>query len=326
MKNRAPRWSTTVAVLALIVLCFDGVAAYRVAHREGSPSFRLGGQFAGATDLPPSSPGGAAAPGETAPSNVPATVALTTTTTQSPSRARVAVVPPTTRPTASSMTPATPAVVPKTFGPPAVGVYTYALRGSESATLAGTRTLGPKLSITAHGAAGLGPNQVVLDYSFSPDHEEREILSYDSGGVAFAFEGGSVSFGAISQTSQADYAPPMLQVPLPLVAGTTTHGASSARDAGGGTTRTEDWVVKVVGKEDLTVLGSTVPTWVVTVDRRTRPESADQVIRSRTYWYDPGRDIWVKVREHFDGHRSLLGLSFGFTADFEAVLSSFTAG
>ena len=325
MKNRAPRWSTTVAVLALAVVCFDGVAASRLSHREGRPSFRLGGQFAGATNLPPSSPGEARAPGETAPSTVPASVALTTTTLRSASRPRAAVVPPTTRPTTTSKSPATAVVAPKTVGPPALGVYTYALTGSESATLAGARPLGPKLTITAHGGAGLGSNQVVLDYAFSPDHKEREILSYDPGGVAFAFEGGSVSFGAISQTSQADYAPPMLQVPLPLVAGTTTQGASSARDAGGGTTRTEDWVVKVVGKEDLTVLGSTVATWVVTVDRRTRPDSADQVSRSRTYWYDPSRDIWVKVREHFDGHRSLLGLAFGFAADFEAVLSSFTA-
>ena len=203
-------------------------------------------------------------------------------------------------------------------------MYTYALSGTESATLAGARPLGPVLTITAHGATGLSADQIVLDYVFSPQHAEREILSYDANGVSFSFEGGSVSFGALSQTSQADYVPPMLQVPRALGAGTTRQGSTQARASGGSSNRTEDWTVKVIGQETLTIAGSAVPTWVVAVDRRTRSDSADQVVRSRTYWYDPVRRLWVKLREQFQGTRSLLGLSFGFTAEFEAVLTGFT--
>ena len=325
MKARVPPWWTTVAVLAVAVLAFDGLAAYRISGREERPEFRLGGQFGEETNPPAAFSVDGADPAEAAPAAVPRTVVATTTTARSPVPPRTAA-PTTTRPTTAASSPTTALAAPRSAAPPAPGVYTYALAGTESATLAGARGLGPQLTITAHGASGLGPNQVVLDYVFSPDHKEREVLNYDPSGVSFAFEGGSVSFGAISQTSQADYTPPMLQVPFPLVAGSERQGTTTARDAGGGATRTEDWVVRIVRQETLTVLGSAVPTWVVAVDRKTRAGSAEQVSRSRTYWYDPGRNIWVKLRERFSGQRSLLGLSFGFTADFEAVLNGFTAG
>jgi len=149
---------------------------------------------------------------------------------------------------------------------PAVGTYTYEVAGSESATGFGSRAYPSTMTFDAHTSPD-AEGQVVVDLRFSQDHEEREILERTPDGLAFAFEGGSITFGPGTQTSEADYDPPMVQIPTALTPGSTISGTSAAKNSDGSTSRVEDWAVSVVGQETLDIGGTSVDTWVVDVQR-----------------------------------------------------------
>ena len=80
-----------------------------------------------------------------------------------------------------------------------------------------------------------------------------------------------------------------------------------------------------MAQETLKLAGVSVPTWVVTIDRKTRPGSTDQSTRSRTYWFDPARRVWVKWKEKMHGERKTVGFTFTYDTTYEAVLSRFAA-
>jgi hypothetical protein len=206
---------------------------------------------------------------------------------------------------------------------PAVGTYTYAVDGTEAASGFGERRYPAEMVVSVHGGEGLRADEVVLDQRFSDEHEERLILRLDGDDLTASFEGGSITFGPGTQTSQADYRPPMLLVPVAAGAappGTARTGSSEAVADGGAVSRVEDWTVTVVGREVVDVLGAPTPTWVVRTERQSRPGSAEQVTRVRTAWYDPARGLWVRWTERFDGHRSSLGLRFSYTSSYTATL------
>ena len=182
------------------------------------------------------------------------------------------------------------------------------------------------MTMVAHTAAGLSSSQIVFDLKYSDQHAEREIVDFRDDGVYFNFEGGSVTFGPRTETSQADYSPPMLQVPKPLQAGFSRDLVVQAKNTDGSVIRTEDVNVSVVGKETLTIAGASVETWKVQVNRKIRPGSSDQGTRSRTYWFDPARNLWVKYTEVFHGGRSTAGFSFTYDSDLTATLVDFKAG
>jgi len=188
----------------------------------------------------------------------------------------------------------------------------------------GTRKFPDKMTMVVHGATGLKPDQLVFDLTYSDKHAEREIVGFRNDGIYFDFEGGSVTFGPRTETSQADYEPPILEVPSPLQAGFTRTGVTRAKGADGGVSRTEDWTVSVAGQEPVTVAGATVNAWKVQVDRKFRPGGSDQGTRSRTMWFDPARNMWVKFVEVFHGERHEVGFSFTYDSNVTAVLSSFT--
>jgi hypothetical protein len=177
--------------------------------------------------------------------------------------------------------------------------------------------------MVAHSDNGLGPSQVVLDVTYSVDHTEREILDRIAPGLAFDFEGGQVRFGGVAQTNQGDYRPPMVQVPTQLAPGQTVAGASQVIASDGSTERTEDWTVHVVDQETVTAAGQAVPTWKVTIDRSSRPGSSQKITRSRTYWYDPARALWVKYTEREHGEQPYGPFTFTYDDDVNATLSSF---
>jgi hypothetical protein len=181
------------------------------------------------------------------------------------------------------------------------------------------------MSMVVHTAPGLQADQLVFDLTYSDKHAEREIVGFRNDGVYFDFEGGSVTFGPRTETSQADYEPPILEVPTPLQPGLSRSGVTKAKAADGTVSRTEDWKLTVVGQEPVTVGGTTVPTWKVQVDRKFRPGSADQGYRNRTMWFDPARNIWVKFVEVFHGERHQAGFSFTYDSNVTAVLSRFAA-
>lgn len=206
---------------------------------------------------------------------------------------------------------------------PALGTYTYAVDGEEGASVMGTRRFPDRMTMVVHKGEGLGADELVFDYTYSDQHYERQIVGYRGDGVYFDYEAGSITFGPRTETSEADYEPAILQVPLPLEPGQSRSGTSEARDQGGGVTRTEDWTVTVVGPEPVEAAGASIEAWKVEVDRRTRPGSSENVVRHRTYWYDPGRSIWVKFVDTMHGERQAGGFTFTYDSNLTATLLSF---
>jgi hypothetical protein len=210
---------------------------------------------------------------------------------------------------------------------PTLGRYIYSVRGYESVTAFGRRDYPPEMTMTVHRAQEapqpLKPDEVAFDLFFSTEHEEREIVAYRKDGILFTYESGKITFGPYPRTSEADYTPPMVQIPVPLKVGEERTGFSKATDPSNNNTetRTEDWTVKVLRREQIRVLNTTVDAWVVKIDRESRPGSSESVMRSRTYWFDPGRSIWVKWHETLTGSQDFGPGSFSYNTDFTATLS-----
>lgn len=209
---------------------------------------------------------------------------------------------------------------------PTLGRYVFRVDGYEQASGFGRRNYPAEMTATVHrsqpadpSVPGIKDDEVIVDLYFSDDHEEREILAYRSPGVLFTYEAGSISYG-FTQTSEATYDPPMLQIPAPLAVGETRSGTTQAKDPDGTVTRTEDWTVRVVGTEQLQILGEPVETWIVEIKRQSRPGSDEEVTRSRTYWFDPQRALWVKWHERMQGSQDFGPGTFTYTTEFTATL------
>ncbi|HET9772067.1 MAG TPA: hypothetical protein VFS16_14335 [Acidimicrobiia bacterium] len=196
--------------------------------------------------------------------------------------------------------------------------------GTEGASFVGTRRFPDKMTMVAHAGAGVEADQLVFDLTYSDKHAERQIVGFRNDGIYFDFEGGSVTFGPRTETSQADYEPPILQVPFPIQPGLSRTGVTKAKGANGSVSRTEDWKATVIGQEAVAVGGATVNAWKIQIDRKFRPGSADQGFRNRTIWFDPARNLWVKFTEVFHGERHQAGFSFTYDSNVTAVLASYT--
>lgn len=215
---------------------------------------------------------------------------------------------------------------------PAFGTYVYAVEGYEQATAFGRRQLPSEMTMTVHrsenadasagsDAPSLESNEIILDLYFSDDHEEREIVAYRPAGMAFTYEASSVTFGpGVSQTSEATYEPPMLQIPARLQEGAVVKGTSTATAPDGTQSRVEDWTVEVEGRSELEVAGESTPAWVIAIERKTQSSSDDQVSRMRRYWFDPKRGIWVKWEETMRGSEEFGPGAFSYSTEFTATL------
>ena len=206
---------------------------------------------------------------------------------------------------------------------PPLGHYVYNVDGTESAAPFGSRTYPAQMTMTVDrpASAKLKANELVFDLDFSDQHKEREIVQYSSTGVAFTYEAGDISFGpGFSQSDEANYNPPMLQVPLPLKPGAVVGGKSTAIASDGSQTRVEDWTVTILRQEDLTVLGRTFKTWVVEIHRQSEPGGTEDVDRTRTYWYSPEGHIWLKWTENFKGSKRFGPGTFTYQTQFTATL------
>jgi hypothetical protein len=334
-----------VAVVSSVAVLGAGVIGYQMTHK-GPPSFRKGGEFAiagppstttsstaatadTATTAAPAQPGGTAPASSTTATTARKAGAASTSTTTSRANATSATTraPSGPGPTPTATGPSPPAPAPTTPagpGKPAVGTYTWTVDGTEAAPFVGSRKYPEKMTMVAHGGAGVEPDQLVFDLTYSDKHAEREIVGFRNDGVYFDFEGGSITFGPRTETSQADYDPPILQIPFPLQPGLSRTGVTQAKAADGSISRTEDWKTSVLGQEAVTVGGATVNAWKVEIQRKFRPGSPDQGFRNRTYWFDPARHLWVKFVEVFHGERHTAGFSFTYDSNLTAVLATFT--
>ena len=211
---------------------------------------------------------------------------------------------------------------------PTLGRYVFAVEGTESASLFGSRAYPPEMTMTVHrrqpgdsADPELERDELAFDLNFSKTHEEREIVAYRREGIMFTFEASSVTFGPRTQSSEVVYEPPMTQVPIPLVEGATAEGTSRAvSPTDGSEVRVEDWTVDVTGREQVEVMGTSVDAFVIEVDRQTQPGSDEQVTRSRKYWLDPVRAIWVKWEEHASARQDVGLGSTTYTTNFTATL------
>ena len=344
-----------LAGLASVTVIAAGVIGWQITHK-GPPAFRRGGQFAvtgppssttsssalsaettattAAAATQPATPTSAEASSSTATtirksgpaSSTTATSrsAAATATTRARSGPAPTSAPTRTRPTAPAPAPAPAPKQPSGPSKPAVGTYMWTVDGTEQAPFVGSRRYPERMTMVVHtGGGGLEPDQLVFDITYSDQHAEREIVGFRNDGIYFDFEGGSITFGPRTETSQADYEPPILQIPLPLQAGLSRSGVTEARE-GGKVSRIEDWKTTVVGQEAVTVGGTSVNAWKIEVQRKFRPGSADQGYRNRTYWFDPARHLWVKYTEIFHGERKQAGFSFSYDSNLTAVLAGFT--
>lgn len=334
-----------VAGVGAVALLGGGAIGWKLTHK-GPPSFRRGGQFAvaGAPTSTTSATGVVTETTATAmsPGTPEATAGSSTTITTARQAAGGSATTATTRPAATTTTrapsgpapapaatapaPAPSAPAPKTpSGPgrPVLGTYTWTVDGTEGASFVGSRKLPEKMTMVVHAGTGLQPDQLAFDLTYSDKHAEREIVGFRNDGIYFDFEGGSVTFGPRTETSQADYEPPILQVPSPLQPGLSRSGVTKANGADGNVSRTEDWKTTVLGQEAVTVGGVTVNAWKIEVQRKFRPGTADQGYRNRTMWFDPARNIWVKFTEVFHGERHTAGFSFTYDSNVTATLAGF---
>ncbi|HEX6393778.1 MAG TPA: hypothetical protein VFZ97_10065 [Acidimicrobiales bacterium] len=196
------------------------------------------------------------------------------------------------------------------------------MSGSETATGFGSRNFPPQMTMVAHSGTS-DPREVVLDLTYSSDHQEREILGCRDSGVFFDFEGGQVRFGPVAQSNEGDYRPPLLQVPLPLAAGRSYSGTSAVIASDGSTERTEAWNVTVDGPVTLNIAGRNTPTWQITTERHSLPGSSQTDNRTETYWFDPSRHFWVKFSEKQHGQQTVAGFTITYDNQLVATLASF---
>ena len=301
-----PRGMRSAGIVATLVVFASSAMLYQTNVRaDRTPEFTRGGAFAG--DL-------------TDPSIRDLSIQTAAPRTSGQSRSSAVLTAPRTP---GPGEPGGPSGIPL----PVVGRYIYDVDGYEQATAFGRRDYAPQMSMTVHRTQPNQPNvpklrddEVIFDLYFSDDHEEREIVAYRDTGIVFTYEAGSVTFG-FTQTSEATYDPPMLQIPIPLSDSSSRTGTSVARDSSGNVTRTEDWTVSVVGREDLEILGRTVPTWVVQIQRQSQPGSSERVTRTRKYWFDTERVLWVKWEEQFSGSQDVGPGSFTYGTRFTATLN-----
>jgi hypothetical protein len=299
----------TAGIIALVTSVTAGVVLYRsTISSERPPEFSRGGRFGGIAQ------GGSALDDLT----VPTPAARSGSTVRSRSSAVLS------GPSAKDDVPNGGPGANSRF--PRLGSYVYAVEGTEDATAFGSREYPDEMTMTVHrptlrgsSAPDLEDDEVVFDLVFSGDHEEREIVAYRTNGISFTYEAGSVTFG-ITQTSEASYKPPMLQVPAKLEPGNVVEGTSRAISPDGEETRVEDWVVTVEGRETIDIMGEAVPTWVVEIERQSRPGSSEQVTRTRRYWFSPAHRLWVKWEEKLDGRQAFGPGSFRYRTEFTATL------
>lgn len=199
---------------------------------------------------------------------------------------------------------------PSTPGVPATGVYTYELEGFEEAPGFGRRDYPETMTVTVHRDAGnagpkLGPRDVVVDLAYSPDHEEREILSYGSSGPSLRYEASDITFGPVQRTSESAYDPAVVQIPFPLKVGAKASGSSQVKSAEGEAVGTDDWTSEVLRRERIRVLDRDVDAWVTKAERKSKEGGSQRSDRRREYWFDAERMVWVKWSETFTGSSPL---------------------
>lgn len=302
------------AVLVAALLVGDTAAWYQLAVRsKRAPSFDRGGAFVAAAG-PSAVPRPNASTGPASSSPAP-TAAPSAPSSAPPPNAYA----PASLTALSTGTPARPGVL------PAPGTYQWTVDGHESATGFGSRALPSTMTMVAHAGDGADAGHVVLDVTYSSDHQERLIVADHGGALDATYEAGQVRFGPMAQSNSGSYDPAMTYVPADLHPGAVTHGASAVKDDAGGVERTEDWTLTVAQQTTIPVSGTPTRVWEIVLERTSRPGSSQSVHRVRRQWWDPNRKSVVRYRDTMHGEQKYGGVTFTYDSDLTAELARYTS-
>jgi hypothetical protein len=309
-----------LAVFVVVLLAAGAAGWYQVAVRSTRPpNFAQGGRFAQAASSTAAQPltANVGAAGSVQPDAAPAP--STPANSYAPGRiTAVAGAPAPATPTAGSGASPAASVV------PAAGTYTWRVDGTEGATGFGSRPLPSSMTVVAHGDKGIAPGQIVLDTTYSSDHQERLIVGEQSGALVSVFEGGQVRFGPMAQTNSGRYAPPIVLVPADLHDGAVTKGTTNVKDGSGKVERIEDWTLSVVHRTTIPVAGVPTSVWELVLERNTRPGSDQQVHRVIREWWDPNRRSLVRYHDTMHGEQHYAGVAFTYDSDITADFVKYT--
>lgn len=293
----------TLSVLVAALLAGNGLALGQSSRSRRPPQFSTGGDFSVAAPSP----------------EQPVEATTTTAAPGPPPSASTTTARPSARPREATTAPTSPAAPIGPPSPPAPGTYTFSLNGTESASIVGSRSFPSRMTLVVHSASGLGADAAVFDYTYSSQHEEREVATYRPDGVFLTHEGGSITFGLVTETSDVAYDNPLGHVPFPLAVGTARSGTSTGRNPGGEVERVDDWRVSITGRDTVTAAGRAVDAWVVAFERQSRP--GDEVVRQRmTLWFDAGRGLAVRIEDEIHGERKSGLVTLTYDARYTATL------
>ena len=187
---------------------------------------------------------------------------------------------------------------------PRTGTYTLDVSGGEHVKFgpfsACSNTFPSRSQLVVSKAEGEPTGSYDFDQRFYPSnankHDERHIYRYGSDGVFLSYEQATVTCGGMKQSSAVSYSPLQQRVPASLDVGT------SWRYHGGDSKRTEDGSSEVIRTEQLTVDGTSYPTYVI--DTHLSMSGDESGSRDRRIWWSPALGIALKWHESLSGKRS----------------------
>ena len=143
---------------------------------------------------------------------------------------------------------------------PTFGTYVFDVTGTEQGGALSRRSYPAEMRMTVHRdeedmGTVLEKDELVFDLEFSPEHREREIVSYDAKGMTISYEDIDLVFNSLVQTSEATFDPALLQIPAELFDGASVSGTSTALDPDGTQRRVEEWSVDVDTPEEVSARG-----------------------------------------------------------------------
>lgn len=261
------------ASVALVLFAVGAFAAYGWWTRRGTPKFSRGGIWGQpsptglASSIPADSPGPEATPVASGPTGA---------TTSSPTSRKL---------TGQSPTAVASGPTPHAIGPPKSGVYNYQGEGHESGQVGPATACSwnvDKVSLTVKQ----DPAGLVMDWAFTPNHQQRNILSWRADGAYLTYYGMAVTCMGMRETSEDNYSPPQMWYRFPLKVGDTWEVDSSTEN------RTEHMVVSVKSAQKVTVPAGEFDTLLI--ERKVTISGGQSGTYQITHWFAPSLRVSVK--------------------------------
>ena len=293
MRRRTTLIALPVAVAVVGAVAFVGYGAW---SRAQPVEYSRGGAFVAEDALVPTDAPVPAASAAATRGAAPSTEAVRSPSVRPTTASRGRVVVPAS-PTADAPV-AAPAAGPVR---PATGTYRLAVTGTERATFGPVSVCSSDLpASSAWTVRRAQDGSYVVDHRWYPGsagkHDERHIYRYDGDLVTLEYEQATVTCAGQRQSSEVEFSPAQLRIRGPLVVG------ASWSSTGGDAERTEAARSSVLRREQVTVGGRAVDTYVV--QTRITISGDESGSRVQTWWWAPELALPVRVDEQIDAQRS----------------------